>query len=122
MLFKFNREEDWDTLTADTLVYFLLGCSMITTIIQVVFMIALIVKYIKSKCPEKQKVTPIEIQNILRNQRTSVVGLEHMNTYNNTEISASQDINTTLPHNLSSNRPDFTSQRDRSGSNINFPE
>ena len=122
MIFKFNREEDWDTLTADTLVYFLLGCSMITTVIQTVFMIASLIKYFKNKFPKKKKVTPIEVQNTLRNQRTSVVGLEHMNTYNNTEVSASQDIITTLPQNMSNKQSEYTLQRDRLGSSISYPE
>ena len=94
---------------------------MITIVIQTVFMIIFLVKYVKNKFPKKEKVTPIEVQNILRNQRTSVVGLEHMNTYNNTEVSASQDINTTLPYDFSSNLPEYSLQRDRLGSSINYP-
>ena len=95
---------------------------MITIVIQTVFMIIFLVKYVKNKFPKKEKVTPIEVQNILRNQRTSVVGLEHMNTYNNTEVSASQDIITTLPQNMSNKQSEYTLQRDRLGSSISYPE
>ena len=95
---------------------------MITTVIQTVFMIASLIKYFKNKFPKKKKVTPIEVQNTLRNQRTSVVGLEHMNTYNNTEVSASQDIITTLPQNMSNKQSEYTLQRDRLGSSISYPE
>jgi hypothetical protein len=50
ILVHFNSKDAWDDTSANTVIYFMLGMSLLTTSIQLVFLIHCSVKYLKHKC------------------------------------------------------------------------
>ena len=82
-----------------------------------------IIKYIKNKCPKKEKITPeVKAEDIFCNQVTSIANNEQMKRYENTEVSANQDIQTILQNNFASVQSDISRQRLFSNSTVLLPQ
>jgi hypothetical protein len=62
ILVHFNSEEAWNDIVASTVIYCMLGMSLLTTSIQLVFLIHGSVKYLKHRCSKSNsKVNPEQI-------------------------------------------------------------
>jgi hypothetical protein len=60
----FNTKEAWSDSVANSVIYWMLGMSLLTSSIQFGFMIQGLVKYFKQKCLQKnKKVHPEQLDN-----------------------------------------------------------
>ena len=87
ILLKFNKEEDWNKTIAVIGVYFLLGSTSLTVLIQICFLIASIISCIKTKCKKNKNKSRVPIHNnnevskIEHNPQPSMMAINNISSY-----------------------------------------
>ena len=87
ILLKLNKEEDWNKTTAVIGVYFLLGSTSLTVLIQICFLIASIISCIKTKCKKNKNKSRVPIHNnnevskIEHNPQPSMMAINNISSY-----------------------------------------